>query len=108
MTFRRAARVDANQAPIVKEITTWNKWHPLDKILVLHLHQLKNCCDLAVGYKKKIFFIELKDGQKPKSKQKLTEGEQEFFEEWKGYPIFVATKFDELLRILQENTTIQR
>jgi len=64
----RNAKVDKNQPEIVKA---------LRKIgcIVLITSQLKNAFDILVGYREKLFMIEIKDGSKPLSARKLTEGE---------------------------------
>lgn len=77
MTFRRAARTDDNQSDIVKHFRKLG-WS------VLIISQLKNCCDLIVAKNGKTFAIEVKDGTKPPSQRKLTEGEQKFFDSWNG------------------------
>lgn len=86
MGFRRAARIDSNQTEIVNQLRQVGA-------KVLHLHQLKNCCDLLVGYKGKIALFELKTN----AKKKLTEGEDKFKNEWYGYPVYTATNIDEIL-----------
>ncbi|MBO2009967.1 hypothetical protein [Hymenobacter negativus] len=45
---------------------------------VLHLHQLKNCFNLLVGYRGGTFLLEVKDLAQPPSKRQLTEGESHF------------------------------
>jgi hypothetical protein len=42
------------------------------------------CPDLLLGFKKQNYLIELKDYSKPASAKKLTEDEEEFFNEWNG------------------------
>jgi hypothetical protein len=44
----------------------------------------QGCPDLLLGVRKQNFLIELKDDSKPPSAKKLTEDEEEFFNEWKG------------------------
>lgn len=77
MSFRRAAKVDANQSEIVK---TFRKlgWY------VLIVSQLKNCCDIFVSKGGRTIAVEIKDGSKPPSQRKLSDGEQKFKDEWKG------------------------
>lgn len=76
--MRKKARVDANQKEIVKELRR------LD-ISVLHTHQLgKGAPDLILGYRNDNFLIELKDGSKTKSQQRLTPDEVEFQNKWQG------------------------
>ena len=62
--MRRAAKVDVNQPEIVKQIRKLGGY-------VLHTHILKNAFDLLVGYKGKLYIIEIKKDDKGK----LTEGE---------------------------------
>jgi len=73
----RAARVDANQPEIVKAFRDLG-WS------VLTISQLKNCCDIVVAKAGTTVMVEVKDGSKPPSAQKLTEGEAKFFSAWKG------------------------
>lgn len=76
--MRKKARVDANQKEIVTEL------RKLD-VSVLHTHQLgKGAPDLILGYRNDNFLIELKDGSKTKSQQKLTPDEIEFQNKWQG------------------------
>ncbi len=77
MSLRRASRIDANQPEIVK---TFRKlgWY------VLIVSQLKSCCDIIVSKCGRTIAVEIKDGSKPPSQQKLTPGEVKFKEEWQG------------------------
>lgn len=75
--MRRIARIDGNQKQIVEQLRRLG-------VTVLHTHQLKNCFDILVGYEGKNYAFEIKDGSKPKSARQLTEGEQKFFDIWKG------------------------
>jgi hypothetical protein len=75
--MRRDAKVDANQPDIVK------KFRGLDWS-VLIISQLKNCCDIIVSKGGRTIAIEIKDGEKPPSAQKLTNGEQVFRDMWQG------------------------
>jgi len=77
MSFRRAAKVDANQPEIVKAFRDLG-WY------VLIISQLKNCCDIIVSKKGRTIAIEIKDGSKPPSAQKLSDGELKFKSEWLG------------------------
>jgi Holliday junction resolvase len=77
MSFRRAAKVDANQPEIVKAFRSLG-WY------VLIISQLKNCCDIIVSKNGRTIAIEIKDGSKPPSQQKLSDGELKFKNEWKG------------------------
>ena len=73
----RNARVDRNQPEIVKVFRGLG-WS------VLIISQLKNCADIVVSKNGRTIIIEIKDGEKTPSKQKLTEGELKFKNEWQG------------------------
>lgn len=66
--MRRAAKVDDNQPQIVKALRRSGAF-------VILTSQLKNAFDLLVIYRGIIYIVEVKDGEKVKSKRKLTEGE---------------------------------
>ena len=73
----RAARIDKNQPEIVKLFRKLG-WY------VLIISQLKNCCDIIVSKNGRTIAVEIKDGEKPPSQQKLSAGELKFKDEWKG------------------------
>ena len=77
MSFRRAAKVDANQPEIVKAFRDLG-WY------VLIISQLKNCCDIIVSRDGRTVAVEIKDGAKKPSEQKLSKGELKFRDEWQG------------------------
>ncbi len=77
MSFRKAAKVDDNQKEVVSLFRSLG-WY------VLIISQLKNCCDIIVSKGGHTIAIEIKDGEKPPSARKLSEGETKFKEEWKG------------------------
>lgn len=93
MTFRLAAKVDANQPEIVDAFRKLG-------CSVLIISQLKNCCDLIVS-KGQTAAIEIKDGSLPKSKRQLTEGEMDFMHSWKGL-YFIVESLDDVLRVVKE------
>ena len=77
MSFRRAAKVDDNQKEIVAAFRKLG-WY------VLIISQLKNCCDIIVSKDGRTIAVEIKDGKKTPSQQKLSEGELKFEREWQG------------------------
>lgn len=81
--MRQAARVDDNQAEIVKALRDAGA-----KVLCLH-RVGKGCPDLLIGWQGALALIEVKDGDKRPSARKLTPDEQAFFDEWQGYPVHV-------------------
>lgn len=66
--MRRAAKVDANQSEIVAALRKRGA-------AVLIVSQLKNAFDILVGFNGRLFIMEIKDGNKPPSAQRLTDGE---------------------------------
>jgi hypothetical protein len=89
MGFRTASRVDANQPAIVGALRGIGA-------SVLHVHQLKNCFDILVGYRGRTFLMELKTSPK----EKLTPGEAEFQASWRGSPYHIVYSVDEAIRIV--------
>jgi len=77
MSFRRAAKVDDNQKEIVALFRNLG-W------TVLIISQLKNCCDIIVSKSGRTVAIEIKDGAKPPSARKLSDGEIKFRDAWQG------------------------
>lgn len=77
MSFRRAARKDDNHVEIVRTFRTLG-------FSVLDVAQLKNCCDIFVSKSGQTCAIEVKDGLKPPSARKLSEGEETFRDTWRG------------------------
>jgi len=73
----RAARIDRNQPEIVKLFRKLG-WY------VLIISQLKNCCDIIVSKNGRTIAVEIKDGEKTPSQQKLSTGELKFKDEWQG------------------------
>lgn len=64
------AKADKNQPEIVNEFRRLGAY-------VLHIHRLKNCCDLVVLYRGSVVMVEVKMPGK-----KLTEGEDKFAAAW--------------------------
>lgn len=91
--MRTVARVDSNQPQIVAALRRIGA-------SILHLHQLKNCFDLLVGYRGRTFLLEIKDPAQPPSKRQLTEGEAAFRDAWRGSPYHVVHTPDEAIAIL--------
>ena len=93
MSFRRAAKVDANQPEIVKAFRALG-------CSVLIISQLKKCADIFVA-KGKTAVVEIKDGTLPPSKRQLTEGEMDFMHSWKGL-YFIVESLDDVVRVVKE------
>lgn len=81
--MRRASRIDDNQNEIVAAL---RKAGATVRIIT----QGDGLPDLLVGYKGETILMELKDGRKPPSAQKLTEAEKKFHNEWTGGRLVVV------------------
>ena len=76
--MRRAARTDANQAAIVDALRVVG-------CTVQPLHAVgQGVPDLLVGYHGKNLLIEVKDGNKPPSKQRKTSEQVIWHDAWRG------------------------
>lgn len=82
--MRTPRRVDVNQPEIVAFLRKMNA-----KVLILS-DVGKGCPDILVGMHGKLALVEIKDGAKPLSAQKLTPCEQKFFEDWAGLPVYIV------------------
>ena len=79
----RAARIDANQPAIVAALRKAG-------CTVQHLHSVgKGCPDLLVGRAGINYLIELKDGAKSASEQRLTPDQVVWHGEWGGSVVVV-------------------
>lgn len=93
--MQRAAKVDRNQPEIVAGLRKLG-------CSVLITSQLKGCFDILVGRDGFNIAIEIKDGDKPASQRKLTEGEQKFMDGWRGN-YAVANDLQEAIKIVEKN-----
>ena len=91
--MRQRARVDANQKVIVAAFRKLGA-------TVQHCHQIPGCLDLIVGYGGIDVRVEIKDGSKPPSAQKLTKKEKETFQHWKGRPPVVITSEEDVRQLI--------
>lgn len=87
--LRTASRVDGNQALIVRQLRAVGA-------SVLHVHQLKNCFDILVGYRGRTFLMEIKASEK----DQLTPGEAEFRDTWRGSEYHIVYTPDQAIRII--------
>ena len=95
--MHRAARTDKNQKEIVNVFRKCGAY-------VIHLHQIKNAFDLLVAYRGNLLAVEVKDGSKPPSAQKLTPGEIECKTnlEKNGVKYNVVKSIDEAINLLNK------
>ena len=81
--MRRAAKVDANQREVVAALRGAGATVQL-------LHAVgEGCPDLLVGYKGLNLLLEVKDGSKPPSAQKLTPQQEVWHRDWRGHRVVV-------------------
>lgn len=79
----RAAKVDDNQRAVVAALRGVGA-------TVMHLHRVgMGCPDLCVGWRGVNYLIEVKDGGKAPSAQKLTPMQEDWHGAWKGQAIVV-------------------
>jgi len=80
---RRAAKVDANQRQVVAALRGAGATVQL-------LHAVgEGCPDLLVGHLGVNYLLEVKDGQKPPSAQKLTPQQEIWHQDWRGHRVVV-------------------
>lgn len=95
--MRRAAKVDANQSCIT---------NALRKIgaSVQPLHAVGNGCpDIMVGYRGRTFCLEIKDGDKSKSKRVLTDEQITWIQNWRGH-VRVVENLNQAISAITETT----
>ena len=81
--MRRAAKVDANQREVVAALRGAGA-----SVQLLHAVG-EGCPDLLVGYKGLNMLLEVKDGSKPPSAQKLTPQQEIWHRDWRGQRVVV-------------------
>lgn len=89
--MRRAAKIDANQPEIVRELSARGA-------SVQSLSGVgAGVPDLLVGYRGVTYLLEVKDGAKPPSARELTLEQIDWHVEWRGGPCVVVNSADEAL-----------
>ncbi len=81
--MRRAAKVDANQAEIVQAL------RQIGAVVQSLAAVGQGCPDLLVLHRNKLHLLEVKDGNKPPSAQKLTPDQVEWHRVWAGHVVVV-------------------
>ena len=93
----RAARVDANQPDIVKALRR------VGCLVAITSGVGQGFPDIVVGYRQRIYLVEIKDGTKPPSATKLTKDEQAFHDKWTGY-VHIIYNIDDALTMIGATT----
>jgi hypothetical protein len=88
---RRAAKVDGNQAGIVRDL----RLIPGCSVAVTSVVG-DGFPDLVVGFRGFNFLVEIKDESQPKHRHELTEDQRAFHDAWKGQ-VLKAFTFKEIL-----------
>ena len=89
--MRRAAKVDRNQSEIVEALIAAGA-------IVQSLAAVgKGVADLLVGFRGALYLLEVKDGKKAPSAQKLTKDQEEWHARW---PVFVVNSPEAALRAI--------
>ena len=88
--MRRAARRDDNEKEIVLALRKAGAYVTFVDFPV----------DLIVGYQGRTIMLEVKDGNKPPSAQRLTPNEQKFHDEWTGGELYIVRCVKEAIDIL--------
>lgn len=89
----RAAKIDANQNEIVSAL------RKIGCSVQILSSVGKGCPDILVGFRGKNFLIEIKDGNKPPSGQKLTPDQVEWHASWNGQ-VSVANSVEAAIEIV--------
>ena len=94
----RAAKIDANQVEIVKALRQAGA-------TVQSLASVgKGVPDLLIGFQGKTVLLEIKDGAKVQSKQKLTQDQIDWHANWRGGTLATVDSIDAALRVLKVMT----
>lgn len=87
---KRAAKVDGNQAEIVKALREAGA-------TVQPLHSIGDGCpDLLVGFRGRNYLLEVKDGRKPPSARPITPDQIKWHGEWRGQAVIALNILDAL------------
>lgn len=92
--MRRAARIDSNQNEIVKHARS------IGFSVAVTSRLGDDFPDLVVGYGGLSVLAEVKDGEKPPSARKLSDGQKRFADTWTG-GVYLIEKTADLDRLMQ-------
>jgi hypothetical protein len=96
---RRAAKVDDNHAAVVVALRKCGAF-------VQSLAATGNGCpDLLIGYQGKTLLLEIKDGKKPPSAQKLTPEQEQWHANWRGGRLAVVNSIELAIKELNDLQT---
>jgi hypothetical protein len=89
----RARRTDSNHTQLLTEARQVGAE-------ILDLHALPGALDALVGYRGRLYLVEIKDGAKVKSKRKVTPAEELTIARFRliGCPVLIVETSNDLLR----------
>ena len=91
--MRLRGKVDANQAAIVRALRQIGA-------SVQSLADIGDGCpDLLVSFRNRMFLMEVKDGNQPASKRRLTEAEENWIRNWQA-PVLIVESVDQALKFM--------
>ena len=93
--LRARRRADSNQPALVKLIRSMGASFQ-------HTHSIPGALDGIIGYRGTDVRVEIKDPEKPLSKRKLNEAEQDTFDEWRGRKPEVIETEEDVLNLLKQ------
>lgn len=92
--MRRAAKVDANQHEIVKALRAAGA--TVQSLAAIGA----GCPDILIGYANKTALVEIKDGSKVPSAQKLRPLQEDWHANWRGGTLATVNSVESALRVL--------
>lgn len=91
--MRVASKIDVNQPQIVRAL------RDVGATVQVLSSVGKGCPDLMIGFRGRNFLLEVKDGDKPLSRQSLTDDEQAWHATWQG-EVTIANSVENALRAI--------
>ena len=87
-------KTDTNQAAVVEALVAVGAY--VQSLAAVGA----GCPDLLVGFRRKTFLLEVKDGSKVPSERLLAPLQKRFFVNWRGGPLFKVESPAEALRVI--------
>ena len=94
--MRRAAKIDANQNALVDALRAGGASAFITSAVG------NGFTDLVVGYCGGTFLIEVKNGNLPPSRRRLTPAQEKFHREWTGGPILLFETLEDVAAFLRD------
>lgn len=91
--MRRAPKIDRNQPEIVKALRA------VGASVQILAAVGEGCPDLAVGFQSRNYLLEVKDGELPPSRRRLTDDQSDWHARWRGHAVVVRSVEEALMAI---------